>query len=453
MNTPDRLSLKFKYSLSALLFLFSIQSEAQDSSAQNINFDFDLGFGVYYQFSTFGNTQLNSAIIPELLPRRINEPEVRRNWNLENDLVSDNPFFHGSYFFRLGGQFVYDSSLYVTAAVNMEQRGFSDGRFSLNTMNLYPYLNARYAKSRGKFSYLLQAGDFWDMKLYEGLTFYNLQTQSWVFKLKYGPFYLKHVGVGDLVRGIGLGIDDLYDYSFGAEELPLSSGSVLLDARVGYSNNRGSLSGGFWNYSSRVKYRKLFELFVQYSSQNSGDAFLVGADLNEQNFFGLNYKVSVDYRSYSSGFNLGYINTVYYRDPNEGAGFTNSTSDVFFPLEFYERPFGQWALFTAYQGRDVQSFSLRGALSYQLWMNTYIRTRLDFNWIIVAEETVLYPFYSIGFGYQSEDDIEIMLEFTNRVMNLDKNYPTLYASDSPYFMIRAYKPLKYLDENDKYHRE
>ena len=446
------LNSNMKLFLSALLFLTTMQSFAQDSLSRKINFDLDLGFGVYYQFTTFGNTQFNTAKIPDLLPRRINEPQVRRNWNLDNDLVTDNPFFHGSYFFRLGGQFVYDSTLYVTTAVNMEQRGFSDGRFSLNTINVYPYFNATYLKNKGKFSYLLQVGDFWDMKLYEGLTFYNLQTQSWIFKLKYGPVYLKHVGIGDLIRGIGLGIDDLYDYSFGLEELNLSSDSLLLDVRIGYSNNRGSLSGSFWNFSARFNYKKQFAVYTQYSAQNFGGAFLIGADMNENTSFGLTYKASVDYRSYSSDFNLGYINVVYYRDPERGSFFTNSKSSVFFPLDFYERPFGQWAVFTEYQERDIQSFNLKGELSYRLLLNTFIRTKLDFNWIITEEESILYPFYSVGLGYKSKEGIEIMLEVTNRVLNLDKHYPTLYASERPYFMIRAHKPLRFFRKNDGRHR-
>lgn len=438
--------------ITALLFLIYFQSTAQDYSFGKMNFDLDLGFGTYYQFTTFGNTELNSVIIPDLLPRRINDP-VRSSWGLDNDLVTDNPFFHGSYFCRLGGQFVYDSTLYITTAVNMEQRGFSAGRYNANTLNVYPYFNARYLKKRGEFSYLLQVGDFWDMRLYEGLTFYNLQTQSWVFKLKYGPFYLKHVGIGDLLRGIGLGIDDVYDYSFGLEKLKLSSEILYADMRIGYSNNRGSGSGGFWNVSTRLNYKDFLEIYSQYSTQETGGAFLMGLDLSEKTIFKFTYNVSLDYRSYSSGFNSGYINNVYYRNPQITSSFENSTSSVFFPLEFYERPFGQWALYTEYQGRNVQGFNLKGELSYNLFRKTFIRTKLDFNWISTKEESVLYPFYSIGFGEKLVEDIEITLELTNRILNLDKHYPTLYASKKPYFMIRVYKCLPYLKGSDRKHRE
>jgi hypothetical protein len=418
-----------------------------------MNLDLDLGFGTYYQFTTFGNTEFSSVKIPDLLPRRNNDPFVRSNWNLDNDLVTDNPFFHGSYFFRLGSQFVYDSALYVTTAVNMEQRGFSDGRFSSNTLNIYPYFNARYQKKSGKFNYLLQVGDFWDMRLYEGLTFDNLQTQSWVFKFKYGPFYLKHVGIGDLLRGIGLGIDDVYDYSLGVEKLKLSSEGFYADFRIGYSNNRGSASGGFWNLSARLNYMDHFESYSQYSKQETGDAFLIGLELGEKSISKFTYNVLIDYRSYSSGFNSGYINNVYYRNPEGSSSFTNSTADVFFPLEFYERPFGQWALYTEYQGRGVRGANLRGELSYNLFKKTFIQTKVDFNWITVKEESILYPFYSIGFGNKPAKEIEIMLELTNRVLNMDKHYPTLYASERPYFMIRAYKSLSFLKSNDSQHRQ
>ncbi|MBV6646116.1 MAG: hypothetical protein KI790_11745 [Cyclobacteriaceae bacterium] len=438
--------------VSALLLLVGIESLAQSPLFKKMNFDFDLGFGTYYQFTTLGSTAFNSAVIPDLLPRRINDPMVRANWNLDSDLVTDNPFFHGSYFFRLGGQFVYDSTLHVTMAANMEQRGFSDGRFSSNTFNTYSYFNAWYLKKRGKLSYLLQVGDFWDMRLYEGLTFYNLQTQSAIFKLKYGPFYFKYAVIGDLLIGIGLGIDDVYDYSFGLEKLKLLSESMHLDMRMGYSHNRRSASGGFWNLSTRFTYKDQVEIYSQYSTHETGGALLVGLDLTKKEISRFTYNVSVDFRNYSSGFNSGYINNVYYRNPGAGSSFTNSTARAFVPLEFYERPFGQWAVFTEYQGRNVRGFSLKGALSYNLFRKTFVQTKLDLNWINTKEESVLYPFYSIGLGDKPAKDIEIMLELTNRVLNLDKHYPTLYASKTPYFMIRAYKRLRYLQDNDRQHR-
>lgn len=55
-------------------------------------------------------------------------------------------------------------------------------------------------------------------------------------------------------------------------------------------------------------------------------------------------KSSIEYRNYSSEFNLGYSNTVFYRNPEKNASFTNSTNNVFIPLDYYERNFSQWAV-------------------------------------------------------------------------------------------------------------
>ena len=453
-KTLQRFLSVIRRSLVPLLFsLTSATAIAQDYSSNKLNVDLDLGFGAYYQFTTLARTDFNPVIIPDLLPRRSDNMLLRSTWNLDNDLVTDNPFFHGSYFFRFGGQFSYDSTLHVTAAVNMEQRGFSDGRFSSNTLNVYPYLNVWYKKKRGKFSHMLQVGDFWDMKLYEGLTFYNLQTQAGIFKLKYGQFFLKYMAIADLKVGIGLGIDDVYDYSFGFEKLKVSSENLSADVSIGYSNTTSGFGPGFWNFSTRFNYKGRLESYSQYSMQEAGGAFLIGLDLSENTVSKFTYAVSIDYRRYSSGFNLGYISNVLYRNPSEPSNFTNSTWESFIPLEFYERPFGQWALFTEYQSRNVQGFNVRGELSYNLFEKAYVQTKLDFNWISTNEESTVYPFYSIGIGSKPAKDIEIMLELTNRVLNLDKHYPTLYASKSPYFMIRGYKRLSFLEGNDRQHRE
>ena len=143
-------------SLLLCLSMASLFAQRDSMTIKNINIDLDLGFGAYYQFSSFGQTNLNSAKIPDFLPRRINEPEIRNRWGLNNDLLTDNPYFHATYFFRLGTKFQFKNALFVTAAINAEQRGFSDGVFSKNTRNFYPYFNAIYKKEFGDFSFLFQ---------------------------------------------------------------------------------------------------------------------------------------------------------------------------------------------------------------------------------------------------------------------------------------------------------
>lgn len=445
--------------LLTLLFCLAIihlhaQENNQDSSIVKLNYDLDIAAGTYYQFSTFGSTSRNEARIPELLPRRINDLELRRRWDLDDELVSDIPSFHGSYFFKLGGQFQIGENLKITSSINAEQRGFSDGVVSRRTRNFYPYFNAAFSKQKGKFSYLIQAGDFWNLRLYEGLTFDNLETQSWIFKFMYGNFFFKHVGIGDLLIGIGLGIDDLYNYSTGFENLQLSSDkNMYLDFELGYSNNRGSLGGGFWNFSAQLDMHDKLSFYSQLSiDKESHSAFLIGLD-NRLNFWNKFEMVSsIEFRSYSAGFNQGYRSTVYYRDPEGFADFTNSTHNAFIPLDFYERPFNQWAVFTEYQDLSVTGINIQSDMRYDVTDNFFLKAVLDFNWVFTESENFLYPFYRIGLGSRPIKSTEISLELTNRVLNLDKDYPTLYASQTAYFLLRLYKPLRFTRENDSLHR-
>jgi len=430
------------------------QHYENDSIGTKIKYELDLGAGVYYQFSTFGNTAFNSVRTSLLLPRRASNPVVQDNWGLGNNFVSDNPLFHGSYFFKFGGQFMISEKLKITGSINAEQRGFSDGVFSNQTRNFYPYFNATYSNKKGKFSYLIQIGDFWDLRLYEGLTFNNLETQSWVFKLKYGNFFVKHVGIADLLIGIGLGIDDLYDYSSGVEKLPLNQdGTILLDFKAGHSNNRRSLGRGFWNFSTKINYLNNYSFYSQLSINNSANtAFLVGVNSELNLWDRVTIKSSIEYRNYSSGFNLGYKNTVFYRNPQEPASFTNSSNNVFIPLDYYERDFNQWAVFTEYQNLNINGLNLQSNIKYHFTETTFCNLVLDFNWLSTEEENILYPFFKFGFGVTPIKSTEFSLEITNRVLNLDKDFPSFYSSNIAYFILRLHKPFKFTKENDRQHR-
>ncbi len=447
------MKLKLTITLLLLQSLLFCQERQTNQDDKKYSYEVDIGLGTYYQFTTFGFSPLNSIKIPEQLPRRINEPDVRDTWNLNSNQVTDNPFFHGSYFFKLGARFQFGKILKVTGAINAEQRGFSDGVFSKRTRNFYPYLNAVLSDTLGKFQYLFQMGDFRNFKLYEGLTFYNLETQSWIFKLKFGDFYFKHAGIADLLIGIGLGIDDVYDYSFGIEDFAINKdSSFVINLKSGYSNNRGFTSRGFWNFSTSLKYKDQFSFYAQVSTiDDNSNAFLVGFKTKNTFANKINLKSSIEYRGYDSNFNLLFSNVVYYRDPNLGPSFTNSRNNVFIPLDYYERNFSQWALFTEYQNVDINGLNIRTEVDYNFFKNLYFRFGLDLNWLISNDETFLYPFYLTSIGIKPHEEIEISLQLTNKVMNFDKNFPTFYASIRPYFIIRLYKPLRFIQENDSNH--
>ena len=445
-----------------LFILVSDPAWAQDSLFSRMKVDFDLGFGTYYQFSAYQRTDLSEAKIPALLsPRRRDEPELRNQWGLNNNFVTDNPLFHGAYFFDAGARVLLAEGLEATVMLTAEQRGFSDGRFSKNTINVFPYFNIIYHRRFGDFSYSLQAGDFYNSKLYEGLTYYNIQvSQSWIFKLKYKNFYLKQFGMADLIQNIGLGIGDLYDYSLGAENVFLNrKDSLQLDAHFGYSDNTGSiaLNSGFFNYAINLSFRDRVFLYSQLATRNvsgKNTAFLLGFSAHRKKNTPHDWSIQVEYRNYGAAFNEGFINNVYYRDPNEPAFFTNSTHNVFFPLITYERPFSQWAVFTEYQNRTVSGFTIQGKWHYRLFGKTYAKFEHDLNWISAeGSPSFLYPFYTLGLGAKPKPEIELFFEITNRVLNLDKHYPTIYAATDTYLLVHVFKPIRFRKENDRRHRQ
>lgn len=446
-----------KYIFTILIFISVTVAKGQqgkvDTVETKINYELDLGAGTYYQFTTFGNTAFNAVKTSQVLPRRNDNLDVRNAWGLNNNLVSDNPFFHGSYFFKFGAKFKIGKNLRITSSINAEQRGFSDGVFSNRTRNFYPYFNAIFSNKKGKFSYLIQVGDFWNFKLYEGLTFSNLETQSWVLKLKYGNFFLKHIGVGDLLIGIGLGIDDLYDYSSGFENIYLNQDSTInLDLKFGYSLNRGSFGRGFWNFSTNIDYNNNYSFYSQLSiNSSSNTAFLIGVNTKVNLWDRVAIKSSIEFRYYSSEFNLGYRNTVFYRNPQERASFINSTNNVFIPLDYYERNFNQWAVFTEYQNLNINGLNLQSNIKYNFTNKVFCNLAIDFNWLNTEEENILYSFYKFGVGASPIKSTEISLEITNKVLNLDKDFPSFYSSNTPYLILRLYKPLKFIRENDRQH--
>jgi len=93
-------------------------------------------------------------------------------------------------------------------------------------------------------------------------------------------------------------------------------------------------------------------------------------------------------------------------------------------------------LLSDYAGRDVQTFIFRADALYKLPGNCVVVCNLDFNYLDVSnEDPFLYPFYNLGFGWAPVSGTTITLSHTNRAMNLDTHYPTLYLLEKGTLMI------------------
>ncbi|MBC8144619.1 MAG: hypothetical protein H7X80_03475, partial [bacterium] len=292
----------------------------------------------------------------------------------------------------------------------------------------------------------------------EGLMLYNIDAQGARLTINAKRFYLGYVKVADMYEAIGLGIQDYDELSLGIAKLPLSD-VITLDASAGLfsipkagavvrypeTSPRGELVraadmlGIGATASARLSQGDAAAVYSQAALRAgrsehllSRAAYVVGAEGSfAQSDLSIDYKA--EYRFYGGLFNAGLRNSdVYYRDP-DGGYYGNTVGPALYPLTHYDRPFSQWAVFTEYQDlKDVQGATVRAVADWQFSTSFAIRGDVDLNYII-AENTdgYLYPFYTFGIGWVPSERFRIDVSATNRTMNLDKTYPTLYMLTAP----------------------
>ncbi len=255
--------------------------------------------------------------------------------------------------------------------------------------------------------------------------------------------------------GIGLNINDQRDYIVSLEDLPVSD-HMTADARAGYFDYCKSgeydlgLPANGMNVSVGLQWKETARLYSQVGIRCTNDsshggikrcASLIGCTVGGSlKMFDLD--LTAEYRYYGRYFNrdLKYTGDSFlYRgyDRYDVTYYTwNTVGRYLYPLELFHRPFSQWAVYTDYQGRDVQSLIFRADASCRLPGNCTVICNLDFNYVDVSnEDTFLYPFYDAGFGWAPVSGVSITLRHTNRAMNLDAHYPTLYLLRDGILMI------------------
>lgn len=443
----------------------------QDSSALNLfnNFELKISGGHIYQEAGIGR-----VTVPEYQKEdeeiNLGGP-IRWVITKPSGYISDNPLLHGAAWADVnlcagGSGFAIDLNLVA------EHRGISYGVFSSKAIAVYPRYKFSFDTSfqilGEKFSAGTRIGNQDNLRLYEGLTFYNIDVQGSSFYFKWRNFRLTYHKVGDLLFGIGLSINDADDYIFSIEDINLfHNWSLNLNAGTftyGASNNESGIT-----FSVALDNKKV-RIYSQYGYRNRtnpdeitlpwASAFLSGIqgnyELSKINLFGVNLgSVSVntcaEYRYYGYYFNLGYYDkTPRYRTIDR---YTTATTYLY-PLYYFERPFSQWAIFTELQKKNVFGFTFRLKIDYHFWKGFLILADFDYNYIRASGvEGYLFRFYNIGIGYEPTRGCYIMASLTNRGMNLDKSYPTLYQFlNSVYQLTFKYnfQLLKWNTKNEKY---
>jgi hypothetical protein len=370
---------------------------------------------------------------------------------LGTDELTDNPLIHGALFTHATLS-ARSRGLTLRSRLIMEHRGTSYGTYATRDIAVVPTFFASVDTSLvvgGRRLWIdLEGGNYDDRTLYEGLTVYNIDVQGYHFHVKGGHLKLSLDHISDLGVGIGLNIDDEADYAVSLEEVQLG-GRLSLDASVGYVEYIGSfdavnaLPEDGMNVSAGIEWRNVARLYGQVGVRSAGGPSFGGIE-RTGDLVGLSYRgaptrrlalgLTGEYRYYGRYFNEGHSSdgSCFLYRGYEGYGTCarwNFVGPQLYPIHVFDRPFSQWALYTDYEGRDVASFIGRADARYELPGGFMLACDLDFNYIDVSnEEPFLYPFYTLGCGWSPVEGTTIAVSHTNRAMNLDKQYPTLYLT-------------------------
>lgn len=447
------------------IFLISCISAiaSQSDSTANMSKNFHLSLGIrgahYYHTNAYAPVHM-----PDYLsPIRENQPEISSNWGLDRtsctggQTASDNPLYHGAAY----ADFKFLISGYgfkVTADIIAEHRGISYGVFDRESMYFFPKINMKFDTTfrifGEPFTAGVDVGNFDEVRLYEGLNFYNFDCMGSYFYLQWRNLRLAFNRYGDLDYGYGLNIGDSDDFIITVGDVCLSE-NWKLDLNLGFFNYAASCYDKYdklndhsgYTFSAAIHGHGL-RAYGQYALRDMNDeytdrkyrsALLFGAKY-ECDFGVIRLSTRADYRWFGFYFNKGFINEdVYFRDP-EGGSYNNTIGDNFYPLYQYERPFGQWVVYTEYQSKNVSALELQ--LNARCYFYDRLMALLDLDYIYIRASGLDgfdYPFYNAGLGWEPIDGTYIMMSLTNKGMNLDKHYPTFYLYDEySYFLSFVY---------------
>lgn len=367
---------------------------------------------------------------------------------LKTNKMTDNPLAHGATYADMILR-ARNAGLSLMCELIAEHRGASYGPYAIDDIVVLPkgcvYIDTSFTIGDQRFHAGIAAGNFDDHLLYEGLTIYNIDVQGYELYLKWKNLKLAAHHIGDMEYGIGLNINDQRDYIVSLEDLTVFD-QWTIDARAGYFDYcKGEeyelgLPGTGMNVSVGFLWKETVRLYSQVGIRRINDSSHSGVK-RCASLFGckaggglkmFDFDLTAEYRYYGRYFNrdLKYGGDCFLYRGNDGYSGCYSWNTVgrhLYPLELYNRPFSQWAVYTDYQGRDVQSVIFRAGTTCRLPGNCMVICNMDFNYIDVTnEESYIYPFYNVGIGWAPVSGTSITIGHTNRAMNLDTHYPTLY---------------------------
>lgn len=427
---------------------------AQDSSRRTLRFT--------HEFELQGRQHLYNMYSRVSMPATIREG--RQNTTAlptTFDSVTDNPFKHGAMYAAYRATISLRNKITARADLYGEYRGFSYGTNNVkNNLLLYPVLSihAMDTLQVGKAAIIVdgKVGQFLNEKTGEGWMIYNLDVQGTQARVRYRNHRIGFTIYGDLMTSIGLGIDDLKEFTY---EHLLKNDSARFGVSMTIANPP----------YAPVKYHSYFSAFGSLLTKNGMRLYLQGgftttfdnfprkrrrlstttgavAGVEHQLMRGkLSWKNNVEVRYYGSLFNMFHSQPgTPYRDSarNEYEMYANTTGEYLYPLRKFDTPFSQWAVFTEYFNHNVFGISATGTFQYAVNKKLGLLLDYDVNMInaVLDKElspydvrsVFIYPFFKTGLQYHPVPEVTVGAYLTNKSMNLDVYYPTHYLHRKPF---------------------
>lgn len=428
-----RRKFKFFIFITYILSYCFMYSQSDSLSLNLKGFGLKIKGGHLYQFKNINA----EPVIPELFDQR--------------KYIGDQPLQHGVGWIEFNTNY-NRYGFNISADIIGEHRGLSYGVFDKNNFIVYPRIllgfDSNFTIFNQKFYAGVSVGHYVNKKIMEGLQIYNMDWVGNEFYLKWKNLKITYNTIGDLMYWIGLNIGDGNILSLKYEDLEIMKGYYINIAYCLFSEDQQYLAPGFYvnslseNYSISVKHDN-FRLYSEFGIRNTipyqPDEFryktglLVGFEYN-YNHENIKLKLNSEYRYYGYQFNLGFRDTAI---NSYTTGTFGTIGRNYYPIYLYDRSnFSQWAVFTDYQSRNIEGYSLNADIDWYFYDKFILFGEFDINAINAFDEKIfVYPFYRSGIGFQPVDGANIKLSLTNRMINLDKHYPTLYLMNNPAVMI------------------
>lgn len=445
----DRLTLFF---ILVVLLVSTDIYGAEDESRSSIdsmgswNIRFGMKGGILYHFNE--DVEETAILLPDYIEARRKYSDLARRYpQLQHEYLTDNPLVHIATFNEVSIN-ARNRGFMINGRALLEHRGFSCGVYNAENSIVYPKFTISADSSfnmPGEEIYFgLSLGNYDNVKEGESLILYNIDFQGIRTYLRWGRIQVKVDFFGDLGGTYDLDIDDIGFYSLSIREAELFK-QLCVDVETGIYlfetvpdekptekaiSLALALSRGSFRLYSETGLRRYDDTYFDRIDQSANVTGLKYGFRNDS----FDFDITAERRFYGRNFNLGFrseSNSFNFRENDEDISH-NSIGQHLYPISHFLRPFSQWAVYTEYQKRDVTSYILQARGSYKLPAGFFVSAMFDLNNLEVSnEDPFLYPFYNIGVGWSPIESSRFTLSLTNRAMNLDEQYPTLYLLESP----------------------